>query len=120
MKTLAEKVGAISILGKLIIPCDKEIGKLTFTLNGVDFELDGDDVKMPAVLGQCLFGILPLDVPPPRGPLWILGDTFMRKYYTTFDYGNKQVGLAKAKKSSAKTTLQESEQVEGAAEEMWV
>merc|ERR1712194_565389 len=103
VKTLADKVGAISILGKLLIPCDKDIGKLTFTLNGVDFELDGEDVKMPAVMGYCLFGILPLDVPPPRGPLFILGDTFMRRYYTTFDY---------AKKGAA--------QQEQAAEEMWV
>jgi hypothetical protein len=30
------------------------------------------------------------------GPQWILGDTFMRQYYTVFNYVDKTVGFAKA------------------------
>jgi len=31
------------------------------------------------------------------GPQWILGDVFMRQYYTVFNYLDKTIGFAKAK-----------------------
>merc|ERR1719263_1922860 len=45
----------------------------------------------------CEVSLMPLDVPPPNGPLFIFGDPFLRKYYTSYDSANRRVGFATAR-----------------------
>jgi len=45
----------------------------------------------------CEVSLMQLDVPPPNGPLFIFGDPFLRKYYTSYDRENNKVGFATAK-----------------------
>jgi len=47
----------------------------------------------------CKRAFMPLDVEEPRGPLWVLGDIFIRKYFVIFDRNKKRIGLAKRRKN---------------------
>ena len=67
---------------------------VVYTVGGADYELTEKDLVMSNSGGTCLFGMTAIDVPAPRGPLWILGDVFMRKYYVKFDVGQKRLGFA--------------------------
>merc|ERR1719163_699993 len=44
----------------------------------------------------CDLALMPLDVPPPKGPLFVFGIPFLQKYYTVYDHEKTQVGFAVA------------------------
>ena len=93
---LAAMVGAKpNIMGEFTVDCSKvdSIPDFTFTIGGSDYTLTAEDVVIQSG-GTCLFAFMPLDIP--NNPLWILGDVFMRKYYTVFNYEEKTVSFAKA------------------------
>jgi len=68
---------------------------LEFVLNGNSFVLTPQEYIMETG-GACISGLMGMDIAEPIGPLWILGDKFMEKFYTVFDYENSQVGFAEA------------------------
>mmetsp|Transcript_32238 Transcript_32238/g.51877 ORF Transcript_32238/g.51877 Transcript_32238/m.51877 type:complete len:388 (-) Transcript_32238:103-1266(-) len=97
VKIIAEKLGAKSLLGKeWTVDCSAKLPDLTFTLGGKDFTLTQKDLILQQSGSTCVLGLMGIDVPAPHGPLWILGDVFMRIYYVQFDWGNKRMGFAKA------------------------
>jgi len=72
------------------------IPDVVFTIDGKDYKIPGKDTVIQAQ-GICLFAFMGADFPPP-GPQWILGDVFMRQFYTVFNYVDQTIGFADAKK----------------------
>jgi len=98
---LASKAGATLVMGKVYaMDCNKtaSLPSLTLTLGGKEFVMKSSDYIINNQ-GECMFPFMPIDVPPPRGPLWIMGDVFMKEYYCVFDYGNKRMRMAPVAKS---------------------
>lgn len=67
---------------------------------GDTYVLKPEDYILKVTQGSqtaCIVGILGLDLPPSLGEAFILGDSFIKTYYTHFDVAGERVGFARAK-----------------------
>jgi len=96
---IAKSLGAkeLANTGEWTIDCNKidslpsldiKLGSVTYSLSGADYVINSG--------GTCLVGMVGMDIPAPAGPLWILGDVFIRKFFTVFDFRQKRLGFATA------------------------
>jgi len=99
IKQIAAAVGAHAFIkGEYLIDCSKITSgvPVTIVLSGQSFTLQPKDYIINEQ-GTCLLAMIGLDVPAPVGPFWILGDPWIRKFYSIFDFGQNRVGFAVAK-----------------------
>jgi len=103
---LNRKLGAKVLNGEGIFPDCSVISSLPnieIIINGNTFTLTPQDYVLQITSGgetECLSGFMGLDIPPPTGPIYILGDVFIAAYTAVFDFGNQQVGWAKSVQDS--------------------
>ncbi|CAG8445872.1 5386_t:CDS:2 [Diversispora eburnea] len=78
--------------GQYVIDCNKvpSLPDFSFVFNGKLFTLKGSEYILKAQ-NQCVSSFFGLDIPEPLGPIWIVGDAFLRKFYTIYDLGNDRV-----------------------------
>lgn len=88
-----------SLIDKLNVSNDcsnyKKLPDLGFLVGEHALNLKPDDYIDKGEDG-CSVALMTLDIPPPKGPLFIFGDPFLRKYYTVYDRQQLKVGFALA------------------------
>ncbi|RDA91845.1 hypothetical protein CP533_3669 [Ophiocordyceps camponoti-saundersi (nom. inval.)] len=84
--------------GQYTLDCAKrdKLPDVVFSLAGLNYSLPATDYILE-VSGTCISTFQGMDIPAPAGPLAILGDAFLRRYYSVYDLEKGAVGLARAK-----------------------
>jgi saccharopepsin len=102
-EALQKAIGATKGFGgTYTVPCDtlSSLPVFHFKIAGRDFPLHPSQYIIQNG-GMCLSGFMGIDIPPPAGPIWIIGDIFLRAYYTIYDFDKMRVGFATSKVLSA-------------------
>ena len=102
IKQINDIIGGRPIAGgEYLIDCNSKthLPPIIISMGGTRFVMEGRDYVIEVAGGNrgkrmCMSGFMAMDLPPPVGPIWILGDIFLSHVYTEFDMGNHRVGFA--------------------------
>ena len=94
---------------------DKETKKFEIILHPEDYIIEGNKIKntisevdsdfLNLFNEECQPAFMPIDVPAPRGPIFVFGEYFLRKFYTVFDRDEKVIGIALANHTNSTTLI---------------
>ncbi|XP_046933205.1 renin [Lynx rufus] len=103
LRLLMETLGAKELsTNEYVVNCKQvpTLPDISFHLGGRAYTLTSSDYVLKDPYGNdglCTLALHGLDVPPPTGPVWVLGASFIRKFYTEFDRHNNRIGFALAR-----------------------
>lgn len=97
----------------------ESLPKLGFEIGGRVLYLEPRDY-VDRVDERCQISLMALDVPPPRGPMFVLGIPFLQKFVTVYDNDKRRVGFGVARhkgqsEAKAASLLQDATAVHGRA-----
>ncbi|CAJ0932142.1 unnamed protein product [Ranitomeya imitator] len=99
MGTLLQDLGAQQGQnGQFLVNCNnvQNLPSISFTINGNQFSIPPSGY-ISEYNGYCTVDFEETYLPSQNGqPLWILGDVFLRQYYSVYDMSNNRVGFAQA------------------------
>ncbi|XP_077742752.1 renin isoform X3 [Canis aureus] len=103
LRLLMDTLGAQELsTNEYVVNCNQvpTLPDISFHLGGRAYTLTSKDYVLQDPYGNedlCTLALHGLDVPPPTGPVWVLGASFIRKFYTEFDRHNNRIGFALAR-----------------------
>ena len=84
--------------GRHVIPCGEvaSLPSISFMIGAANLTLTPQDYIINWH-GECMSAIIGHDIHSPTGPIWVLGTTFLRPFYTIFDIARNRMGFARAR-----------------------
>lgn len=100
VNAIGAMLNATNVGGMFMVDCGRidSLPPIRITIGGTAWVLEGKDYILNEGEGQCMLGMQAMDMDTMYGQLWIMGDVFMRKVYTVFDYKNQALHFAYVKK----------------------
>jgi hypothetical protein len=93
------------------LPCDTTVHpNITMKFGGHNFNMRPSEYIMKGAgetIGKCILGFVEVDPMEGYGPVYVLGTSFMRAFYTKFDADSRIVGMARSKHPAMSCTAAE-------------
>jgi len=71
---------------------------ISFKIDEIEYVLTADDYvykyfNTKTIKVNCALNIIPMDITYPKGPYWVFGENFIKRYYTIFDRDTDSIYL---------------------------